>query len=179
MQFPKGRIDSLTNHLVKKCPAIPMRDRQRAILQMHSLPDLPDNGAPSQGSSYHGMPMDLPHATRAGMSALETLAEVSRQQLDYNGNRVHHYGNERSERQPSAPEFRLQDFLVQDEKSGEDNGIVRLWPSASTDSHADQCSSRCLHVRKPAANVPLRCQSVHNWDIASTPCLVTTAEWQL
>src|SRR5438046_10394946 len=37
-KFPKGRIDSLTTHLVKKCPAIALRDRQRALLQLHELP---------------------------------------------------------------------------------------------------------------------------------------------
>ncbi|KAK8174854.1 hypothetical protein BC567DRAFT_163615 [Phyllosticta citribraziliensis] len=38
-RFPKGRIDTLTAHLVKKCPALTSQDRQRAILQFHDLPD--------------------------------------------------------------------------------------------------------------------------------------------
>ena len=45
--FAKGRIDSLTTHIVKKCPDIPLRDRQRALLQLHELPDI-DSSEKSQ-----------------------------------------------------------------------------------------------------------------------------------
>ena len=85
-RFPKGRIDSLTTHLVKKCPAIALRDRQRALLQLHELPDI-DNTEKDGGNRGEGTPkgvigkgqtMDLPIGN-APWTALETLAEVSRQ----------------------------------------------------------------------------------------------------
>jgi len=91
-QFPKGRIDSLTNHLVKKCPALPLRDRQRALLQFHEMP-LPDSMVQSAGASavgpIHGARnVSLPYAPLKQLSALETLAEVSRQHLDLSGKRL-------------------------------------------------------------------------------------------
>ncbi|KAI9840015.1 MAG: hypothetical protein M1819_000207 [Sarea resinae] len=82
-KFPKGRIDSLTTHLVKKCPAIALRDRQRALLQLHELPDLGD--APEglkegrRDGLEKGKTVDLPYAPNRNWTALETLAEVSRQ----------------------------------------------------------------------------------------------------
>ncbi|KAF2735236.1 hypothetical protein EJ04DRAFT_492078 [Polyplosphaeria fusca] len=88
-KFPKGRIDSLTNHLVKKCPALPIRDRQHAVLQLHGLPDLPENMAHMATPPQNGQTMNLPFApAKQSMSALETLAEVSRQHLDLSGKRV-------------------------------------------------------------------------------------------
>ncbi|KAJ4296653.1 hypothetical protein N0V90_006701 [Kalmusia sp. IMI 367209] len=88
-KFPKGRIDSLTNHLVKKCPALPLRDRQRALLQIHELPDLPALSQPAAGPLQAGQTMNLPFTpSKQGLSALETLAEVSRQHLNLSGKRV-------------------------------------------------------------------------------------------
>ncbi|KAJ4354452.1 uncharacterized protein N0V89_006189 [Didymosphaeria variabile] len=88
-KFPKGRIDSLTNHLVKKCPALPLRDRQRALLQIHELPDLPALTQPTTSPMHAGQAMNLPFApSKQGLSALETLAEVSRQHLNLSGKRV-------------------------------------------------------------------------------------------
>ncbi|KAI9722358.1 MAG: hypothetical protein M1812_001830 [Candelaria pacifica] len=81
-KFPKGRIDSLTNHLTKKCQATPMRDRQRAALQLHELPDFAEN-EPGSGRENgadlmkRGKTLELPYANR-NWTALETLAEVSR-----------------------------------------------------------------------------------------------------
>ncbi|KAF9696149.1 hypothetical protein EKO04_006097 [Ascochyta lentis] len=89
-KFPKGRIDSLTNHLVKKCPALPLRDRQRALLQFHELP-LPDNMAQTvanaPGPVHNGQKVNLSFTPSKQLSALETLAEVSRQHLDLSGKR--------------------------------------------------------------------------------------------
>ncbi|KAH8629400.1 hypothetical protein IG631_16657 [Alternaria alternata] len=133
-QFPKGRIDSLTNHLVKKCPALPLQDRQRALLQMHELP-LPDNmtqaaspNAPGPSQMQHGQKMNLPFAPSKQLSALETLAEVSRQHLDLSGKRM-------AEKQPSQPQNNhnhnnnanhaglLDEFLIQDDRpDGSDMG---------------------------------------------------------
>ncbi|EOD48320.1 putative zn 2cys6 transcription factor protein [Neofusicoccum parvum UCRNP2] len=103
-KFPKGRIDTLTAHLVKKCPALTAQDRQRAILQFHDLPvpDLPPTPSSSStqgpaqqvtpqknGAQNPSQPMTLPYAApKAGMSRLEALAEVSRQRLDLSGQRI-------------------------------------------------------------------------------------------
>ena len=134
IQFPKGRIDSLTNHLVKKCPALPLQDRQRALLQMHELP-LPDNmtqttntNAPGPSQMQHGQEMNLPFAPSKQLSALETLAEVSRQHLDLSGKRM-------AEKQPSQVHNNnnnnhhsnhaglLDEFLIQDDRpDGSDLG---------------------------------------------------------
>ncbi|EMD91598.1 hypothetical protein COCHEDRAFT_1175693 [Bipolaris maydis C5] len=123
-KFPKGRIDSLTNHLVKKCPALPLQDRQRALLQMHELP-LPDNmtqttntNAPGPSQMQHGQKMNLPFVPSKQLSALETLAEVSRQHLDLSGKRM-------AEKQPSQTQHGhnntshaglLEEFLIQDDR---------------------------------------------------------------
>jgi hypothetical protein len=82
-KFPKGRIDSLTNHLVKKCQAIPIRDRQRVLLRLHELPDLADGDAGpkslTNGGMNKGKTVDLPYATRHSFDGLNVLAEASRQ----------------------------------------------------------------------------------------------------
>jgi hypothetical protein len=125
VQFPKGRIDSLTNHLVKRCPALPLQDRQRALLQMHELP-IPDHmaqtantNAPGPSQMQHGQKMSLPFAPSKQLSALETLAEVSRQHLDLSGKR----------KQPSQAHNNtshaglLDEFLIQDDRpDGSDIG---------------------------------------------------------
>ncbi|KAK7536185.1 uncharacterized protein J3D65DRAFT_407012 [Phyllosticta citribraziliensis] len=124
-RFPKGRIDTLTAHLVKKCPALTSQDRQRAILQFHDLPvpDLPPSSSPAQPSSVPAsaspsasaqsggqnngaqnakQPMTLPYAApKAGMSRLEALAEVSRQRLDLSGQRIPTPDGDHSERRGS------------------------------------------------------------------------------
>ncbi|KAK4996790.1 hypothetical protein LTR60_007801, partial [Cryomyces antarcticus] len=126
-KFPKGRIDSLTNHLIKRCPAIPMKDRQRALLQLHELPDLGDNqsglvNATTNGTA-NGQTMVLPYPPNHAMSALETLAEVSRQHLDLSGKLINAPANGFNGRRLSAMsdgthmELNPDDFLVQHEKS--------------------------------------------------------------
>ncbi|KAF1936555.1 hypothetical protein EJ02DRAFT_459433 [Clathrospora elynae] len=119
-KFPKGRIDSLTNHLVKKCPALPLQDRQRAVLHMHELP-LPDHMAPTvhmnglHSQMPNGHSMNLPFAPSKQLSALETLAEVSRQHLDLSGKRM-------AEKQPAQVHSNtshaglLEEFLIQDDR---------------------------------------------------------------
>jgi len=81
--FPKGRIDSLTTHLVKKCQAIPLRDRQRALLQLHELPDFADGDSSGKeggpGVMEKGRRVDLPFAGNRSLTGLEALAEASRQ----------------------------------------------------------------------------------------------------
>lgn len=122
-QFPKGRIDSLTNHLVKKCPALPLRDRQRALLQFHELP-LPDNMAqtsnangPSQLQS--GPKMNLAFAPSKQLSALETLAEVSRQHLDLSGQHMPDKQSSQNNNNVSHAGL-LEEFLIDDRSDGAD-----------------------------------------------------------
>ncbi|KAI0406819.1 hypothetical protein F4802DRAFT_605959 [Xylaria palmicola] len=97
--FPKGRIDSLTNHLTKKCPAISAADRINACLALHGISSAP--GRPKYDGLLHSGPNMGPNPPGNGHSAgpsdelsvahtsnhaqnqiwtpLETLAEVSRQ----------------------------------------------------------------------------------------------------
>lgn len=83
--FPKGRIDSLTTHITKKCPAISDSDRMRACLELHGITARaaverqPHGGAPVNGQPTAQL------ALPQGWSALETLAEASRQ-VDLNEN---------------------------------------------------------------------------------------------
>ncbi|KAL5116726.1 hypothetical protein ACEQ8H_005338 [Pleosporales sp. CAS-2024a] len=126
-KFPKGRIDSLTNHLVKKCPALPLRDRQRALLQFHELP-VPDTMAQTSTASgtaplQNAPKMSLPFAPSKQLSALETLAEVSRQHLDLTGQRM-------PDKQPAQNNNHvshaglLDEFLVDDRPDGADLGSM-------------------------------------------------------
>ena len=84
-KFPKGRIDSLTNHLVKKCTAIPLRDRQRVLLRLHELPDLAD-GDPNKDPNVartnkgkNGGDVSFTTTQRQNFDGLNVLAEASRQ----------------------------------------------------------------------------------------------------
>ncbi|KAF5009021.1 hypothetical protein FDECE_4735 [Fusarium decemcellulare] len=83
--FPKGRIDSLTTHITKKCPAISESDRMRACLELHGITNAraaPERPPPD--AQTNGQPADAPNLPQ-GWSALETLAEASRQ-VDLNEN---------------------------------------------------------------------------------------------
>ena len=85
--FPKGRIDSLTNHITKpgKCPAISEHARIQACLALHSIPNpaaiqrkqaaraAGENGGPPGAGAGAGA-ANMP----ANWSALEALAEASR-----------------------------------------------------------------------------------------------------
>ena len=88
-KFPKGRIDSLTTHLVKKCPAITLRDRQKALLELNGLNNIPDlaNAPPGQNGEVqiNGPTVELPVGIgNRNWTALETLAEVSNVGLPFN-----------------------------------------------------------------------------------------------
>ncbi|KAK5140989.1 hypothetical protein LTR04_002774, partial [Oleoguttula sp. CCFEE 6159] len=104
-----------------------MKDRQRALLQLHELPDLGDNqsglvNATTNGTA-NGQTMVLPYPPNHAMSALETLAEVSRQHLDLSGKLINAPANGFNGRRLSAMsdgthmELNPDDFLVQHEKS--------------------------------------------------------------
>ena len=79
-KFPKGRIDSLTTHLLKKCRGIAIEDRQQAVLDFHNLPTTSSDGARAGNAEVqlNGPTVELPIGT-SNWTALETLAEVSRQ----------------------------------------------------------------------------------------------------
>lgn len=80
--FPKGRIDSLTAHITKKCPAISDSERMRACLELHGIAHVRASAA--ERHHHQGLACDSgqpppPAALPQGWSALETLAEASRQ----------------------------------------------------------------------------------------------------
>lgn len=86
--FPKGRIDSLATHITKKCPAISDSERMRACLELHGLASarLPTSNIhpPVEVSEQAQELVQVPELPQ-GWSALETLAEASRQ-VDLNEN---------------------------------------------------------------------------------------------
>lgn len=85
--FPKGRIDSLTAHITKRCPAISESERMRACLELHGIAHA------RSAAKRHPRPVEPEAASAAASSsalppewsALETLAEASRQ-VDLNEN---------------------------------------------------------------------------------------------
>lgn len=81
--FPKGRIDSLTTHITRKCPAISESDRMRACLELHGITNAraaaaADRNAAQGAAPTNGRTAQAPNLPQ-GWSALETLAEASRQ----------------------------------------------------------------------------------------------------
>jgi hypothetical protein len=72
-RFPKGRIDSLQNHLLKKCPALSAAQKQNALAQFFNL----EQAASRNGAQMAAPPVEIPGSQ--SWTALETLAEVSRQ----------------------------------------------------------------------------------------------------
>ena len=91
--FPKGRIDSLTTHITKRCPAISDSERMRACLELHGINHAKTAAERQQqvqaaqaahAAQTNGQEMS-PGALDQGWSALETLAEASRQ-VDLNEN---------------------------------------------------------------------------------------------
>ncbi|GAB0134208.1 hypothetical protein EsDP_00002589 [Epichloe bromicola] len=89
--FPKGRIDSLTTHITKRCPAISDSERMRACLELHgityarSAAERHHQAQAAQAASQANGQQMSPSALPQGWSALETLAEASRQ-VDLNEN---------------------------------------------------------------------------------------------
>ncbi|KAI8960698.1 hypothetical protein F5Y11DRAFT_254217 [Daldinia sp. FL1419] len=94
--FPKGRIDSLTNHLTKKCPAIPEADRAHACLTLHGITNASNrprfDGLLHTGPNHGPFPgalagqftgpspaPTLEQTQNQVWNPLETLAEASRQ----------------------------------------------------------------------------------------------------
>ncbi|KAI2465098.1 hypothetical protein F4781DRAFT_410682 [Annulohypoxylon bovei var. microspora] len=90
--FPKGRSDSLTAHLTKRCPAISQADRVNVCLTLHGLSSTPNHGQ-FDGLLHNDLnqsptsptgptvpaPLSLEQSQNQIWTPLETLAEVSRQ----------------------------------------------------------------------------------------------------
>lgn len=103
--FPKGRIDSLATHITKRCPAISDSERMRACLELHGI----TNPRANVGQMNQSVNSSDPAQTTAhipelpqGWSALETLAEASRQ-VDLNENSRSQAGQAESLLSPSSP----------------------------------------------------------------------------
>ncbi|OTA57755.1 hypothetical protein K449DRAFT_407757 [Hypoxylon sp. EC38] len=85
--FPKGRSDSLTAHLTKKCPAISQADRVNACLALHGLPNSSNrtqfdgllHSGPNPGPPAIAPAPPREQSQNQIWTPLETLAEVSRQ----------------------------------------------------------------------------------------------------
>jgi hypothetical protein len=113
---------------VKKCPALPLRDRQRALLQFHELP-LSDNMAQTSTANapaqvQNGPKMNLPYAPSKQLSALETLAEVSRQHLDLSGQRMPEKQQQQQTNNHVSHAGLLDEFLIDDRSDGADLGSM-------------------------------------------------------
>lgn len=117
--FPKGRIDSLTTHITKKCPAISESDRMRACLELHGIQHsraAPDRHPPETQPNGAAEVVTSPQ----GWSALETLAEASRQ-VDLNENSRgqnaqvgHDPANPANGQQQAGDRFELQEQFTLD-----------------------------------------------------------------
>ena len=91
--FPKGRNETLTDHLMKKCQAISLQDRRRAVNRICDLPDdigtYGSNDTANENASRQGNEMSY--------SGLDVLAEASnrmgpREQKNHD-NHMYHNGN--------------------------------------------------------------------------------------
>ncbi|KAL1882818.1 hypothetical protein Daus18300_000456 [Diaporthe australafricana] len=104
--FPKGRIDSLTTHLTKRCPAISEQDRINACLMLNgiSAARTPRNlqaRQQQQVQQHPGPQLELPlMQPHQNWTPLETLAEVSRRQIDH----INEHGGERPQTQYGSHE---------------------------------------------------------------------------
>jgi hypothetical protein len=116
--FPKGRIDSLTTHITKKCPAISDSDRMRACLELHGIAHARATAERSQanGDARNNGQQALLSSLPQGWSALETLAEASRQ-VDLNeNNRASSSQEHANPANPANGEFSAADrFEVQEQ----------------------------------------------------------------
>jgi len=103
-QFPKGRLDSMLSHLLRRCPRVTQSDRENVFLYLQASPGGPVKRKQSNGG-FEGLPASKLHTVQLPdnhvsqpdprvqfgqlqqQSALETLAEVSRRHLDFSSQR--------------------------------------------------------------------------------------------
>lgn len=83
-RFPKGRIDSLTTHLVKKCPRISTPDRRKALLELNNIPDHADSARTRGGQVQMNGPSAMdwtraedPNNANSDFSGLHALVEAT------------------------------------------------------------------------------------------------------
>ncbi|KKY20677.1 hypothetical protein UCRPC4_g04144 [Phaeomoniella chlamydospora] len=82
--FPKGRIDSLQNHLTKKCPALSVSERTHVVLQIHNV-QLGATAAAKKENAKAAKENKAPNAPpqnrtpQQTFDGLNVLAEASRQ----------------------------------------------------------------------------------------------------
>ncbi|KAJ3487036.1 hypothetical protein NLG97_g6497 [Lecanicillium saksenae] len=147
--FPKGRIDSLTTHITKKCPAISDSDRMRACLELHGLTSARAAAAERQNNAngHRGARAVASSVLPQEWSALETLAEASRQ-VDLNeNNRVPAKGQEAPNTADTAyvnGRFELQEqFTLDNPPAGyeERNNSSANGKRAATETDADPASA--------------------------------------
>ncbi|CZT22661.1 uncharacterized protein RCC_08366 [Ramularia collo-cygni] len=110
--FPKGRVDSLMSHLLRRCSHTSQLERTfiyRSIQQQNpTAPSREDENPPSTGLADNGKESEVQGETLSPVlhqvqqqSALDTLAEVSRRQLDIS---AHVQSRQDVEVEPKTPE---------------------------------------------------------------------------
>jgi hypothetical protein len=77
--FPKGRIDSLTNHLTKKCSAISLDERREVLLRLHNVGPATDSPTGATSTVQNDGNTTLPFSPSRQFDRLNVLAEASRQ----------------------------------------------------------------------------------------------------
>ncbi|KAF7872569.1 hypothetical protein EAF04_003489 [Stromatinia cepivora] len=116
-KFPKGRLDTLTSHICKKCPALDRAQKQRLVLEFNNLPEIADRtnnqqmniqtANNRQTTAIRGRPFQ-------GMTPLETLAEVSRDMAE-SEHRSHRPGNESPQGDGQQPMSRGDNLELQEQ----------------------------------------------------------------
>lgn len=77
--FAKGRIDSLINHLTKKCKVISLDERREVLLRLHNVGPAADAQAGTTTTFQTGGNATLPFSPSCQFDRLNVLAEASRQ----------------------------------------------------------------------------------------------------
>ncbi|KAH6856518.1 hypothetical protein B0I37DRAFT_403050 [Chaetomium sp. MPI-CAGE-AT-0009] len=134
--FPRGRLDSLTGHLTKKCPAISESERVSALLALSGMSHASQRFQQTQQAQAraqaNGSSVDLPLIQQRDWTALGVLAEVSRQ-IDLNEknddrgqpNGTVQQGHSSPGGQP-AERFELQEqFIIENPPLHQDNGTFQ------------------------------------------------------
>lgn len=150
--FPKGRIDSLTTHITKKCPAITESDRMRACLALHGITSARTTHErtplDTQTNGHHAAISSLPQ----GWSALETLAEASRQ-VDLNeNNRVQTVQDIANPADPADTQNILDRFELQEQFTLDNPPVSydnRAQQSKKSMASAQDCVSSIDHFQVP------------------------------
>lgn len=80
-RFPKGRIDTLTNHLAKQCRALTADERVRILGRIGRIPEgmQPDSGTSSLHQSSQEEEVRVSFEPAPTFDGLNVLAEASRQ----------------------------------------------------------------------------------------------------